>query len=213
LLLLRATIITLCLKLFALLAAPYSVLVVKMRVSLAVFTLLLLIQGGVGLELQQSTHAGQTFEEFTNGNNSLCDHFSTVDHFAGPELPSGCPTTAAVTAVHSSADQDRQSAETTPTSRGAFVAENFPAATSKMMSLMLQAQNETFLRGDDCGHRRNCSMFASHKFEEDFADMQDQVAFYLTVFYLAALMGASFFAFYCICRFRRNTTNSPDHHV
>jgi hypothetical protein len=192
-----------------------------MRVPLAVFALLL-IHGSFGLELQSTL--GQTFEESNNGNNSLCDH-STLDHSSAPEVLSGCLATA-VTGLLSSADEDRQSTETTPPSSlssksishaAAFVPEKFPA--SKMMSLMLAPKETLMLRGvddfEDCGQKQNCANLTSaeYKFEEDYLDVQDQLAFYLTVFYLSALMGASFIAFYCICRFRGNTLPAPDHHV
>jgi hypothetical protein len=199
------------------------VLLVEMRVPLAVFALLL-IHGSFGLELQATLE--QTFEESNNGNNSLCDH-STLDHSAAPEKPSGCLATAVTGGLHSSADEDRQSAETTPSSplssksisHGAFVPEKFSA--SKMMSLMLAPNETLLLRGvddfEDCGQRQNnCSNSTSavYKYEEDYMDItRDQLAFYLTVFYLSALMGASFIAFYCICRFRGNTLPAPDHRV
>jgi len=49
------------------------------------------------------------------------------------------------------------------------------------------------------------------KKDEKHSKKRRQVAFYLTVYYLAALVGASLMAFYCICRVRGNATFHPYH--
>jgi hypothetical protein len=38
---------------------------------------------------------------------------------------------------------------------------------------------------------------------------KQQLAFYLTVYYLAVMVGASLFAFYCICQSRANSLRRP----